>query len=269
MVPASNATDARSGNIFVSGQTFQIRQAGMPALRVSSAGVVNAASFVAGALAPGELITIFGDGIGPTPPANAQFTADRLSITNQISETRVLFDGIPAPMLYASGGQVSAIVPYGVAGKSGTQMQMEYQGFQSAAVKLDVAPTSPAIFTLDGSGTGQGAILNQDGTVNGSSAPAPKGSVIVLYATGGGQTNPTGVDGRLGSAPLPRQAAAISVQIGGIDAPASYAGAAPTFPAGVMQINARVPPTVASGVQQILVKAGNAISPAGVTVAIQ
>jgi uncharacterized protein (TIGR03437 family) len=269
MVPASNSTDARSGNIFVSGQTFQITQSGMPALHVSAAGVVNAASFVSGPLAPGELITIFGDGIGPTPPAGAQLTADGLSIANRISETRVLFDGIAAPMLYASGGQVSAIVPYGVAGKSSTQMQMEYQGFQSAALKLDVAQASPAIFTLDGSGTGQGAILNQNGSVNGPSAPAARGSVIVLYATGGGQTNPAGVDGRLGSAPLPRQVAAITVQIGGIDAAVSYAGAAPTFPAGVMQINARVPPTVASGAQSILVKAGNAVSPAGVTVAIQ
>ncbi len=172
-------------------------------------------------------------------------------------------------MLYASASQVIAVVPYEVAGKSGTQVQMEYQGFQSAAIGLAVTATTPAIFTLDGSGTGQGGIVNQDGSLNGTATPAQKASIIVLYATGGGQTNPAGVDGKLASAPLPRSIASISVQIGGIDAVVTYAGAAPGFPAGVMQINVRVPPTVASGVQEILLKAGNVVSPAGVTVAIQ
>jgi uncharacterized protein (TIGR03437 family) len=269
-VIATNSADTRTGNIMVAGQTFQIKQAGMPVLQVSSDGVVNAASFAGGAVSPGELITIFGGGIGPSTAAGAQLTADRLSITNLIGETRVLFDGIPAPMLYASDSQVSAIVPYEVAGKSGTQVQMEYQGFRSAAIGMDVTATTPAIFTLDGSGTGQGAIVNEDGSVNGTATPAPKGKIIVLYATGGGQTNPAGVDGKLASAPpLPRFVAQISVQIGGVDAPIAYAGAAPFFPAGVMQINARVPPAVASGVREILLKAGSAVSPAGVTVAIQ
>jgi len=267
-VAANNSTSARTGNILIGGQVFQIAQAAMPLLQISAAGVVNGASFAGGAVAPGEIVTIFGSGVGPMPAFGAQLAADQRSITTMIGDTRILFDGVPAPMLYASATQASAIAPFEIAGKTSTQIQVEYQGFLSAAIQLDAAATSPAIFTLSGSGTGQGAILNQDGSVNGSAAPAAKGSIVALYATGGGQTNPASVDGRITTVPLPRVAGA-SVQIEGLDATVTYAGAAPGLPAGVLQVNVRVPLRVDSGAQPVVLKIGNGQSQAGVTVAIQ
>jgi uncharacterized protein (TIGR03437 family) len=268
-VAANSNTTTRTGNVFVGGQTFQITQAGMPPLQVSSDGVVNAASFRGGPIAPGEIVTIFGTGIGPARPAGAQLATDQKSILNMIGSVRILFDGVPAPMLYASATQASAIVPYAVAGKTSSEMRVEYQGFLSGSVPLDVAPTASGIFTLNGSGSGQGAILNQDNTINGAAAPAAKGSIVVLYATGAGQTRPGGVDGQIAGAPLPAPIALVSVQIGGLDAVITYAGAAPSFPAGVLQVNARVPAGVASGAQTVTLKVGNAVSQPGVTVAVQ
>ena len=148
-------------------------------------------------------------------------------------------------------------------------MQVEYQGFLSSPVPLDVAATAPAIFTLNGSGSGQGAILNQDSSVNGLANPAAKASIVVLYATGGGQTRPLGIDGQIATAPLPMPIAPVSVQIGGLDSVVTYAGAAPSFPAGVLQVNARVPAGVGSGSPAVVLKIGSAVSQSGVTVAVQ
>ena len=60
----------------------------------------------------------------------------------EISDTIVLFDGVSAPILYAWGQQTSVMVPYEVAGKTTTTVQLVYQGFQSDAVTYDVAPRS-------------------------------------------------------------------------------------------------------------------------------
>src|ERR1035437_7712076 len=87
-------------------------------------GVVNAASFKGDAVAPGEIVTIFGSGFGPATLAVAQYTDGQLPTST--GETRVLFNGKAAPMIYAAAGQVSAIVPYSASGT--VQMQVEYQG---------------------------------------------------------------------------------------------------------------------------------------------
>src|SRR5258706_2962372 len=107
------------------------------------AGVVNAASFVGGPVAPGELVTLFGTGIGP--PSLVGLIVPRPGfIDNVLSDTLVLFDGMPAPMIYASANQTTAIVPYAVAGKPSTQLQVQFQGRLSPAVTLPVAAAAPA-----------------------------------------------------------------------------------------------------------------------------
>ena len=133
------------------------------------ASVVNAASFLPGPVAPGEIVTVFGTGFGP-----GQLTTFRLAsgfVNTILGGTRVLFDGIPAPLIYSVENQLSVVVPYAVAGPS-TQVQVEYRGTKSAPVTLQLAPVSPAIFTLDASGRGAGAILNQDSSVNSPANPA-------------------------------------------------------------------------------------------------
>ncbi len=239
-----------------------------PAL--SAAGVGNAASYTAGAVAPGEIVSLFGSAIGPASPAYLVLTNPRL-VANSLAGVHVLFDGMPAPVLYASAGQVNAVVPYAVAGHSTTQVQVEYLGAVSAAITLPVAATLPGVFTLSGSGTGAGAILNAaDESVNSAANPVPRGDWVSIFATGAGATTPSGVDGLLAAAPLSLAQAPVAVTIGGLPCQINYAGAAPGLVAGVVQINALVPQGIAPGANvPVEVTIGGVNAQAGVTLAVQ
>ena len=122
-------------------------------------------------MSPGEIVTLYGANIGPTSPAGFQVNADG-TYAKSLGGTRVLFDGVPAGMIYASAAQVNAVSPYGLAGKSTTQVQVEYQGVLSNAISVPVQAAHPGLFTVDASGLGGGAILNQDYSLNGGLNPA-------------------------------------------------------------------------------------------------
>ncbi len=236
--------------------------AGVPAIT----SLVNAASFAAGPIAPGEFVTIFGTSIGPATPASLQ-VADGV-VTTTLSGVRVLFDGTPAPLVYVSATQVSAIVPYGLEGRVSTQVQVEYNGVQSTPIGFRIAGSAPGIFMLDQNG--QGAILNQDSSINSTTNGAAAGSIISIYATGEGAVIPQGVDGEIiGGDTLRAPKLAVTVTIGGQTADVLYAGSAPGSPGGVLQVNARIPSGVPPGSAQIVIGAGNASSQSGVTVSVQ
>ncbi len=277
--PAGLAAGAYTGTITVSAPSAtNSPQTVTVSLVVTSAGpasgprpsaVVNAASYVGGAVAPGEIITIFGTNLGPASGIQAGLNSDGL-VENFVGGTRVLFNGAAAPLLYVQANQVSAIVPYAVAGVASAQFQVEYQGTKSDAVSVPVASSAPGIFTYNASGKGPGAILNQDLTLNSASNPVPTGSIVVLFATGEGQTDPPGQDGALALLILPQPRLPVSVSIGGIPADVLYAGAAPYFVAGLLQVNARIPSGVAAGsAVPVLLTIGNATSQAGVTLAVK
>ncbi len=140
------------------------------------AGIVNSASETAGPIAPGEMITLFGAGIGPGPTGFALDASGKVPV--ELANTEVIIDGQPAPILYASATQVDAIVPYEV-GTSGTAtVQVVYNGFRSENWTVPVALSAPGVFTVGSAGVGQAAALNQDGSPNGASNPAARGSVI-------------------------------------------------------------------------------------------
>jgi uncharacterized protein (TIGR03437 family) len=234
---------------------------------ISAAGIVNAASGKGGPVSPGELIVVYGSNVGPAQLAPMELNGDR--VATQLGGTRVLFDGAPAAMLYAAGGQVSAIVPYAAYTKASTKVEVERYGVRSNAVTMFTTMSSPALFTANASGAGQGAIVNQDGSVNGQDAPAEKGSVVILYLTGEGQTDPGGVDGLLALAALPKPQMPVRVQIDGQNAEVLYAGAAPGMVSGVMQVNVKVPASTTAGGVQVQVTVGGATSPAGVTLMVK
>jgi uncharacterized protein (TIGR03437 family) len=160
---------------------------------------------------------------------------------------RILFDGVPAPLVYVSATQCSAVVPYFGAINPTTHVQVEYQGALSDALAVPITATAPGLFTANASGTGQGSILNQDLSINSASNPAASGSIVVLYVTGEGLTDPPGVDGRPAVGVYPKPLAAVSVDIGGLPATVQYAAAAPGYVAGVLQINAQMSPNVQAG----------------------
>jgi uncharacterized protein (TIGR03437 family) len=206
--------------------------------------VVNAASYVGGGVAPGEIVTVFGSAIGPVDLVPPRLTDDsRLATT--LADTRILFNGVPAPLLYVSDKQSSAVVPYCVAGRSSVDVQVEYQGVRSEPETVPVLTSRPGIFSLDGSGQGQGAILNEDGTVNSPSNPARRGSVISIFATGGGEAAPGVLDGQIVGTVRPRTNSPVSVMFPlrgpSEEAGVQYAGGVPGSVAGVLQLNVRVP----------------------------
>jgi len=230
----------------------------------TSAGVVSAASFAGGGVSPGEIVAIFGQDMGPASVALGSFANGQLS--TQAGGTQVTFGGVAAPIVYSLAGQVSAIVPYEVTGPV-TQVQITYNGQTSPALPVAVVPAAPGIFTLPGGS--QAAALNADLSVNGAGNPAAKGSVVVLFATGEGQTNPGGVDGRLATTVFPAPQLPVTVTIGGQTAQILYAGAAPYEVAGVLQINVMVPSNIPSGAAQVSLQVGTQTSGGSASIVVQ
>lgn len=232
---------------------------------LTPAGVVNAATWRSGPVSPGQLVIIGGSGFGDTPLVTA--TPAGGIFGRSLANARVLFDGEPAPVLWVKSGQLAAVVPFGVAGRSAAQVAVEYRGRASAPVSVPIQAASPGLFTANGAGTGAVAALNQDGSLNAQSNPAERGSVIVLYATGLGVTSPLAADGTLVSGTEIRAQLPISVMIGGREAAVEYAGGVPGLVAGMYQINVRVPAEILAGEVPVMVTAGNLSSPAaGITV---
>ena len=160
----------------------------------------------------------------------------------------MLFDGLPAPLLLVSEGQINVVALYGLAGASSTQVEVEVGGVRSAPVSLPVSAAGPGVFTLTQAGTGQGAVLNQDNSVNDAANPAPTGSVVQIFATGGGVTSPSAVEGGIAPAtPLHVLTQPVLADIGGLNASVLFAGAPPGLVFGVVQVNAEVPAAAAAG----------------------
>ncbi len=231
--------------------------------------VSNAASY-ATVIAPGQMVNVWGTGMGPGTLAGLTQDANGL-VSTSVAGVRVLFDGVPAPIVYVSATQIAVVTPYFGTSNATTHVQVEYEGVLSDPLTVPIAATAPGLFTANASGTGQGAILNQDNvTHNSAQAPAPVGSVVILWGTGEGVTDPPGVDGRLAVGVLPAPLAKVSVTIGGLPATVAYAGAAPGEMPGVIQINATVPQGVQPGNSlPVVVTIGGAASQTGVTLAVQ
>ncbi len=235
---------------------------------VSTNGIVNAAGYSAGPVAPGEIITMYGTGLAPAGLTTLALDNSG-KVATLLAGTTVTFDGIPAPLVYVSATQLSAIVPYAISGNTSSQLVISYNGKSSSPVTVPLTDAAPALFTANSSGSGQAAALNQDQTFNNAGSPAAVGSIVVLYGTGEGQTNPGGTDGQLATATYPKPNLGVTVTVGGQNAEVLYAGAAPGLVAGVIQLNVRIPAGTASGAAPVVVTVGSKTSPAGVTVAVQ
>jgi uncharacterized protein (TIGR03437 family) len=197
-----------------------------------------------------------------------QTTTSAITANNHIDTiaggTRALFDGIPAPIVSAQSGQIVAIVPYGVAGKISTQLQVEFNGQHSAALTVPVTDVAPGIFTDQPLGKGSPLVLNADASHNSPTNPAKKGSNITFFVTGEGVTSAAPlalapVDGRLATtAQTPVQP--VIVGVNGAGANILYAGAAPGT-AGIMQVNVQLDSNAPSGALELVVAVGNTFSP--------
>jgi uncharacterized protein (TIGR03437 family) len=220
--------------------------------RISPGCIVNAASYVGGGVAPGEMVTLFGSGIGPADLALPRPTEDG-TLATILADTRIWFNDVPAPLVYVSDQQSTAIVPYAAAGQPSVDVQVEYQGVRSDPVRVPVLASRPGIFSVDASGQGQGAILNEDGSPNSPANPAQRGSVISIFGTGGGEAAPGVVDGQRVDGTLPKTSLPVSVffDIGlDEDGPPPKqgevldAGGTAGSVAGLLQVKVRIPANV-------------------------
>lgn len=234
---------------------------------LTAAGSLNGASFLPGAVAPGEIVTLFGLELGPAELVGLNLNAQG-RVSTQAGGVRVLFDGVAAPVLYASSRQTAAIAPFAIANRATTLLQVEVNGRLTNSLSLPVAAVSPAFFTFNSSGRGGGAFLNENGSVNTEDNPAQRGSIAVLYATGLGAMQPSIPDGALATAPLPRPVAQVKVFVADRDCEILYAGPAPGLVAGLYQINVRLPATIDPGVVPVVVEAAGIRSPRTVSLAV-
>jgi uncharacterized protein (TIGR03437 family) len=222
-----------------------------PAPVSAALALVNAASQSQGAVAPGEIVTIYGAVIGPTSGVAGSFDASGL-IGNMLAGAEVSFDGVPAPLFYAQASQINAQVPYSIDGESVTQVVVSYRGQLAGTLNLPVVASAPALFA---------AALNQDGSLNSSSAPAARGTVVTFFGTGEGLTSGANIAGQAATAPYPIPTLPVTLTVAGVAAQLLYAGEAPNF-AGLLQVDAVIPGGfVPSGPVAVQLAVGVAVSP--------
>lgn len=230
-------------------------------------GLANAASY--GYASPGAVFSIFGVRLGPDDLVSATLDSEN-RLPTRLAGVRVLVDGTPAPLLFVSAGQIGGVVPYSSPVSGGfdefgrpvqtapfPRILVESSTGKSDEHEIVILPSDPGIFTLDASGSGPAAAINQDGSLNSAENPARAGEIVVFWATGFGAAMPTPADGQVLFDLLPEPLHPVEVRVSGRLAEVLYAAAAPGMVAGVMQINARVPTGIESqGVAQVAVKVG-------------
>jgi uncharacterized protein (TIGR03437 family) len=208
--------------------------------------VLNSGSFQQAQAAPNTVLSLFGTNLSCVPAP------------------QVLVNGVAAQVLFSSGTQINFVIPAGLGRAGNASVTVGCNGVISRAGTLALSPADPSIFSLTQNGTGQGAVLNLDYTVNGAQSPATLGSYIFVYVTGFGDLNPAGSDG-LQHLTLP-----VTASIGAVPAQVTYAGEAPGYSSGMQQVNILIPENAPVGLAvpiQIMVSGVNTQS--GVTIAIQ
>jgi uncharacterized protein (TIGR03437 family) len=239
--PPMNGNGPMGSSGFLARLSFTSEQSLPP--QIDAGCVVNGASFQAGAVAPGEIVSLFGSGLGPASGIGAVLDAQG-RLATQLADTSVTFDGIPAPLLYVSASQINAIVPFEVAGKSSTQIVTTVNGAGSTARQQPVVAAAAGVFTVDMTGAGQAVVLNQDGTLNSSTNPAARGSVLTLWLTGLGVLSESYADGQVVTGSLGAVTHDFTINLvtaGQFPLTILYAGQAPDMAAGVVQVNGRIP----------------------------
>jgi uncharacterized protein (TIGR03437 family) len=192
-------------------------------------------------MSAGALVSVMGNYLGPIQPVGGQISADG-RVTTALGGDQVTFNGIAAPLLYASAGQINTAIPYALTAGTDTVQVTTAGGSGSIGSGLEAAGL--ALFA--------NYILNPDGTWNSAANPAPKGATLVLFGTGMGQTSPPGADGLIlqgPSYPVPVAQFSASVETSTAFLPAAllYVGPLPGFMSGAVQVNVQIPDAVPTG----------------------
>ncbi len=149
-------------------------------------------------IGPGEFVSHYGRQLGPAEGIGAALDGNG-RIANQLAGAQVLFNGLPAPLLYVSQGQINALVPYGIGAAAAVTVQVNTPAGPAPSATLHRAPAQPGVLR-HGAAT---FAIHPDGTLNTPQNPAPAGSVVTLYASGAGLISNQLPDGALSPTPTP------------------------------------------------------------------
>ena len=260
----NNVSNDRSG--WITGVSLTITGTTQVSPITSPQTIVNSASATgAGTAAPGELISILGLGLGPATAV----TAPAGALPTTLGGTTVTINGTAAPIAYTSSFRADVQVPFFAVPGTTIAVQVNYNNQTSPVATLNVVTAVPGVYIAGTPGPGPVKAVNQAGTLNSALNPAPKGSVITIYANGLGAVTPTGTAGAVPpNSPLSRVTGDVGAFIGGVPAVVQFAGLAPGSPA-LYQVNLMVPATAPSGVQQLLLYSNGVASQSGTTVVVQ
>ncbi len=232
---------------------FEVVSLGPAASEVSLSCIGNAATLANMALAPNEIVSLFGSGLISPLSGRAQ-TRRNGSYPFELAGAQVTFDGVAAPLLYASPGQINLITPRALQGRTSTHICASTNGIATNCMDMPVLPAAPGIFAsglISDVPINYAIALNQDNTINSANNPAAAGSIVSLFVTGLGAVTPPVPDGEI--TPWPSPAQDLNVRVA-FEWPTSetffdvfpqilYAGPAPFEVEGLGQINVIVPST--------------------------
>lgn len=309
-VPLKSVSAAGTFNIFVTNPAppsnpsqapvsigFSVISATQPAISA----VVDSASYLptatqtgsgkdpvgsgATSVSPRELITIFGQNLGPTvaaaaspsaavvdgPPSTYPTTLGGVTVDFKVPG---ITGTVPAPLIMVSGNQINALVPQEVGGVSSAAapgnvvtVSVTNNGVSTADFAATVVDYNPGVFSFDGLGKGQAAVLNYDDAsgsyfINSTSSPAARSSTVIIWATGLGElSDATLLNGQVAAGATTVAANTVRVDMDGQPAVVTYAGTSQGAVAGLVQINAIVPPTVRAPLAiPITVSVGTAVT---------
>lgn len=244
---ANTSALTRSATLIIAGRQVRVFQAGQTRLL----SVSNAASQISGPVAAGEQVRVTGT-FGPNTYVAA--VADKNGmLPTSLGDLRVTFDGLAAPILYASTGQAAVIVPSSVI--TSTKVIVEDKGVQTNAMTVPVADANPGIFSCNDNPqlpmTGDGSCLVQ---VN-------RGAMIQLWITGAGTVTPAPLDGQVPKDAKSTPNASVNIRFNDVPAPACAASAAVLVGPGVVRVTTCVPADAPTGSRiPITVSAGSAVS---------
>jgi uncharacterized protein (TIGR03437 family) len=255
---AAFALDASGSETLLggTGSLIQIPAGGLSGISILAQ--VNAAAYsVSGQVSPGEIISLYGTGLGPVAGVGAQLDSTG-KIATKLAGMQVTCDGIPAPLLYVGANQINAVVPFEVSGKPSVSVQVMSPSASTSSLELTVVPAYPEIFSV---------ALNEDGSVNSSSNPAAPGSTVTFWVNGAGVFTPALPDGTIVAPPLPVPALPVSALFGVQPIAIAYS-ATPGQVAGLLQVSARLPQSVPIAASGLQVQVGDFVSD-GLGIAVQ
>ena len=250
-----------NGNLWIAGGSLSVFSQGSTPIPlapvIAKPGIANLETGQTQAIAPGEMVSISGNYLGPAIGVSAPGAGSVLP--TELGGVQVFFDNVAAPLLQVGAQQIVAVVPFEVAGKSTVGITVQYGSMSSNTATIGVLPALPGVF-------------NQYGQALALNTPAAPGSIISVFVTGAGVMSPPQSDGAIGGSQTSVPALPVSASMGSYPQSSTpvawtplqvtYAGSADWLIAGTIQVNVQMPnplPQSTYPVFPLMVRVGDSV----------